>query len=32
MSVLTLIALLLAPETKDIDYDDDLGLSAGATL
>ena len=24
MSVLTFIALLLAPETKDIDYDDDL--------
>ena len=32
MSVLTFIALLLAPETKDIDYDDDLGVGETGSL
>ncbi|GAA5095328.1 MFS transporter [Microbacterium yannicii] len=32
MSVLTFIALLLAPETKDIDYDADLGVGATGSL
>jgi metabolite-proton symporter len=32
MSVLTFIALLLSPETKDVDYDDDLGLSSTGSL
>ncbi|MGN8025096.1 MFS transporter [Microbacterium sp. 22242] len=30
MAVLTLIALILMPETKDHDYEDDLGVSAGS--
>ncbi len=30
MGVLTMIAVILAPETKDIDFDDDLGVEAGA--
>jgi metabolite-proton symporter len=32
MSVLTLIALLLSPETKDVDYDENLGLGATGSL
>ena len=32
MSVLTFIALLLAPETKDIDYDDNLGVGETGSL
>jgi metabolite-proton symporter len=32
MSVLTFIALLLAPETKNIDYDDNLGLGETGSL
>jgi MFS family permease len=32
MSVLTFIALLLSPETKDVDYDDNLGLSSTGSL
>ena len=32
MAVLTFIALLLAPETKDVDYDDDLGLGETGSL
>ncbi|WP_298037098.1 MFS transporter [uncultured Microbacterium sp.] len=28
MGVLTLVSLFLSPETKDIDYEDDLGVSA----
>ncbi|WP_404431669.1 MHS family MFS transporter [Microbacterium lacus] len=32
MGVLTLVALWLAPETKDVDYDDDLGLGETASL
>lgn len=32
MAVLTFIALLLAPETKDISYDDDLGVGVTGSL
>jgi metabolite-proton symporter len=32
MSVLTFIALLLAPETKDVDYDENLGLGSTGSL
>ncbi|WP_454172343.1 MFS transporter [Microbacterium maritypicum] len=32
MGVLTFIALLLSPETKDHDYDDDLGVAAAVEL
>jgi metabolite-proton symporter len=32
MSVLTLVALFLSPETKDIDYDEDLGLGVTGSL
>ena len=32
MSVLTLIALILSPETKDVDYDEDLGLGVTGSL
>jgi metabolite-proton symporter len=32
MGVLTFIALLLSPETKDNDYDDDLGVAAAVEL
>jgi MFS family permease len=32
MAVLTFIALLLAPETKDVDYDADLGVGATGSL
>ncbi|HWS50826.1 MAG TPA: MFS transporter [Microbacterium sp.] len=32
MAVLTFIALIFAPETKDIDYEEDLGLAASAEL
>ena len=31
-SGLVLIALLLAPETKDVDYDADLGVGATGSL
>jgi len=32
MGVLTFIALLLSPETKDVDYDADLGVGATGSL
>jgi hypothetical protein len=32
MGVLTFIALILSPETKDSDYDDDLGVAAAVEL
>jgi metabolite-proton symporter len=32
MSVLTFIALLLAPETKNVDYDENLGLGSTGSL
>jgi len=32
MGVLTLIAVFLAPETKDIDYNDDIGVGATGSL
>ncbi|MCP2635012.1 MHS family MFS transporter [Microbacterium sp. HD4P20] len=32
MGVLTFIALLLAPETKDVDYDAELGVGASGSL
>jgi CBS domain containing-hemolysin-like protein len=32
MSVLTFIALLIAPETKNVDYNGDLGLGSTGSL
>ncbi|MDR2999075.1 MAG: MFS transporter, partial [Microbacterium sp.] len=32
MAVLTLVALILSPETKDRDYEDDLGVAAQPQL
>ncbi|MDZ8274606.1 MFS transporter [Microbacterium aquimaris] len=32
MAALTFVALILAPETKDIDYDDNIGVAASGSL
>ena len=32
MAVLTFVALILAPETKDVDYDDNIGVAASGSL